>query len=261
MSYETLLYEVADGVATVTMNRPEKRNAVNRKMFDELRECFEVIAADPAARSFVLTGSGNHFCSGADLSDFANVPKTPAKMLSRMQEIHQVMRSIAYCPKPGIAAVRGYAAGGGANLALSCDLVVMTTDARFAELFVKRGLVVDMGGTFFLPRAIGLHRAKELALLGDDVLAAQALEFGIANRVVEPDELDTVVKDLSTRLASGPPITMGLIKRAFNESSSRTYDEVLEQEGYDQSVVFSTSDVQEAVMAFLQKRQPKFTGE
>lgn len=261
MTYETLLYEVADGVATVTMNRPEKRNAVNRKMFQELQDCFEGIAADPEVRAFVLTGSGEHFCSGADLSDFENVPKSAPQMLSRMDEIHQVMRAIAYCPKPGLAAVRGYAAGGGANLALSCDLVVMTTDARFAELFVKRGLVVDMGGTFFLPRAIGLHRAKELALLGDDLSAADALGYGLANRVVDSEELDTVVKDLSTRLASGPPITMSLIKKAFNESLSRTYDDVMAQEGYDQSVVFGTSDVQEAVMAFLAKRQPKFTGE
>lgn len=261
MSYETLLYTVADNVATVTLNRPEKRNAISRKMFDELEAAFDQIAEDREVRAFVLTGAGDHFCSGADLSGFDEVPQTTAQMLARMNEIHRILRKIAYCPKPGIAAVNGYAAGGGANLALACDLVVMSEDAKFAELFVRRGLVVDMSGTFTLPRTVGLHRAKELALLGDTIDAARAYEIGIANRVVARDEIDQVVKELATRLSSGPSIALSMMKRALNDSFSQTFDEVLSQESFHQTVAFSTKDVQEAVMAFLEKRTPSFLGE
>ncbi|MCA1839342.1 MAG: enoyl-CoA hydratase/isomerase family protein [Actinomycetota bacterium] len=261
MSYETLIVDVADSVATVTMNRPSKRNAVNRAMFEELKQAFEWIAKTKDVRAYVLTGAGDHFCSGADLSTLDEAPKTPSEMLARMGEIHEVMRTIMYCPTPGIAAVRGYAAGGGANLALACDLVVMTSDAKFAELFVKRGLVVDMSGTFSLPRTVGLHRAKELALLGDTIDAQRAYEIGIANRVVAPEELETTVKDLASRLASGPPITLALMKKALNDSFAQTFDEVVNQESYNQSILFSTADLQEAIRAFFEKRQPNFTGD
>lgn len=261
MTYETLLFDVAGGVATVTLNRPEKRNAISRKMFEELGEAFGRIGADKEIRAFVLTGAGDHFCSGADLSSLGDAPTTPAEMLERMRQIHDVMRKVLFCPTPGVAAVRGYAAGGGANLALACDLVVMTEDAKFAELFVKRGLVVDMSGTFTLPRAIGLQRAKELALLGDTIDAQRAYEMGIANRVVAADELETAVKDLAGRLAAGPPITLALMKRALNESFAKTFDEVVDQESYNQSILFSTKDLQEAITAFFEKREPHFKGE
>ncbi|HMC05278.1 MAG TPA: enoyl-CoA hydratase/isomerase family protein, partial [Actinomycetota bacterium] len=161
MSYETLTVEQSDAVATVTLNRPAKRNAINGAMFEELDAAFAHIAAEASIRSFVLTGAGGHFCSGVDLSSLQELPHSPEEMRRRMERIHGVLARIMYCPKPGIAAVRGYAAGGGANLALACDLVVMGDDARFAELFVRRGLVMDMSGTFTLPRSIGLHRAKE----------------------------------------------------------------------------------------------------
>lgn len=261
MSYETLLYDVAGGVATVTLNRPEKRNAVNRKMFEELATVFDRMAEDPEVRAFVVTGAGDHFCSGADLSTLDEAPKSPAQMLARMNEVHRVMEKVIFCPKPGIAAVRGYAAGGGASLALACDLIVMSEEAKFAELFVKRGLVMDMSSTFTLPRTIGLHRAKELALLGDTIDAARAYEIGIANRVVAADELETTVKDLASRLAAGPPITMALMKRAINESLSKSFEEVLNQESYNQSILFSTKDLTEAITAFFEKREPHFTGE
>lgn len=261
MDYETLLFDLSGGVATVTLNRPEKRNAVNRRMFEELEAAFDGIAEDREVRAFVLQGAGGHFCSGADLSAIDEAPASPATMLRRMNEIHRIMKKIVYCPKPGIAAVRGYAAGGGANLALACDLVVMAEDAKFAELFVKRGLVVDMSGTFTLPRTVGLHRAKELALIGDPIDARRAYELGIANRVVPVDELETTVKELAGRLAGGPPITLALMKKALNDSLSLTFDQVLDEESFNQSILFSTSDLQEAVRAFFEKREPRFTGE
>lgn len=261
MAYETLLYDLADGVASITLNRPEKRNAVNRKMFDELGDLFGRIAQDSSVRAFVLKGAGEHFCSGADLSGLDEAPKTPAEMLSRMHEIHQIMKKIIYCPKPGIAAVQGYAAGGGANLALACDIIIMAEDAKFAELFVKRGLVVDMTGTFTLPRTVGLHRAKELALLGDTIDAARAFEIGIANKVVAVEELDVAVKDYATRLAAGPPLALSMMKKALNDSFGLSFDEVVHGESFNQSILFSTKDLQEAISAFFEKRPPTFTGE
>ena len=260
MTYETLLMETTGGVATVTLNRPAKRNAINARMFGELEDAFGAIATDPAVRAFILTGAGSHFCSGIDLSALEEIPSSVAEMRARMDGIHGVLAAIFSCPKPGVAAVAGYAAGGGANLALACDLVVMAQDARFAELFVKRGLVVDMSGTFTLPRSIGLHRAKELALLGDTIEAARALELGIANRVVPPGELAAAAGELAGRLAAGPPLAMARIKAALNASFSRTFDEVLGQESEDQSAVFTSADVQEAIRAFFEKRPPRFTG-
>src|ERR1700704_2480463 len=261
MPYETLQLSQSDAVATVTLNRPAKRNAINAAMFEDLDAAFSRIASEPSIRSFVLTGAGGHFCSGIDLSALEELPHSPEEMRRRMERIHGVLARIMYCPKPGIAAVRGYAAGGGANLALACDLVVMGDDARFAELFVRRGLVMDMSGTFTLPRSIGLHRAKELALLGETIDAVRAYEMGIANRVVPAGELAAVGAALAAKLAAGPPVAMALMKRAINDSFSRTFDEVLDQESLHQSMVFSTKDLQEAISAFFEKRSPHFTGE
>jgi len=261
MDYETLLVEEADAVATVTLNRPAKRNAVNAAMFDELEAAFTRIAGDDAVRAFVLRGAGGHFCSGVDLSAIEELPRSPEGMRRRMERIHRVLATILYCPKPGVAAVRGHAAGGGANLALACDLVVMGDDARFAELFVRRGLVMDMSGTFTLPRSIGLHRAKELALLGETIDAVRAYEMGIANRVVPAEEVDATAAALARRLAAGPPAAMALMKRAINDSFSKPFDEVMEQEGLHQSMIIATKDLQEAVTAFFEKREPRFTGE
>ena len=261
MEYETLLVEQSGALTTVTLNRPAKRNAINARMFSELGAAFAGIAADASVRAFVLTGAGGHFSSGVDLSAIEEMPRSPEEMRRRMEGIHTVMKAIFSCPKPGVAAVRGHAAGGGANLALACDLVVMADDARFAELFVRRGLVMDMSGTFTLPRSVGLHRAKELALLGETIDAVRAYEIGIANRVVPSEEVGAVAADLAGRLASGPPVAIRLMKRALNESFAKSFDEVLEQESLHQSIAFSTRDVQEAVAAFFEKRPPDFTGE
>src|SRR5579872_1833366 len=257
MGYETLLVDTAGAVTTVTLNRPAKRNAVNALMFEELDAAFGDIAADPATRAYILTGAGGHFCSGVDLSALEEIPRTPGEMAQRMDRIHGVLGRIFSCPKPGVAAVAGYAAGGGANLALACDLVVMAGDARFAELFVKRGLVMDMSGTFTLPRAVGLHRAKELALLGDTIDAERAYAIGIANRVVPAGSLMETARELAGRLAAGPPIALARMKQALNASFSRTFDEALDQESIDQSAVYASADVAEAIRAFFEKREPK----
>ena len=260
VAYQTLVVEQAGAVATVTLNRPAKRNAINARMFFELEAAFDRLTADASVRAFVLTGAGGHFCSGVDVSALDEMPASAGAMRERMAGIHRLLSKVFSCPKPGIAAVEGYAAGGGANLALACDLVVMADDARFTELFVRRGLVMDMSGSFTLPRSVGLHRAKELALLGDTIDAARAYEIGIANRVVPAAEVTAAAKEIAGRLAAGPPVALALMKRALNESFSRTFDQALEQEGADQGVVFGGSDAQEAIRAFFEKREPRFTG-
>lgn len=258
--YESLLWERDGQVATITLNRPEKKNAMSAVMFDEIRDAFEAAAADPDVRCVVVTGAGDAFCSGADLSDPANVVSTPFEFKDRMERIHAIVRAFVDCPKPTIAKVTGIAAGAGCNLALGCDLVVASTDAQFAELFVKRGLVVDFGGTWALARLLPLNKAKELAMLGDTLSAAEADRLGLLNRLCAPDEIDAVVKDYAERLAGLPPQTVTLIKQNLNRAAERSLDANLDAETMTQSLVFNSADTREAIMAWIEKREPKFTG-
>jgi 2-(1,2-epoxy-1,2-dihydrophenyl)acetyl-CoA isomerase len=177
-----------------------------------------------------------------------------------MHHIHRIAHAVATCPKPTIAKVTGIAAGAGCNLALACDLIVASRDAAFAELFVKRGLVVDFGGSWALTRALPLHRAKELALLGETISAAEADDLGLLNRLCAPDEVDAVVKDLATRLAALPPRTVSLIKENLNRAPERSIEENLDAESITQALTFASEDTREAVMAWLEKREPRFTG-
>ena len=258
--YESLLWSVDGQVATITMNRPEKKNAISAVMFEELRAVFDRAGADEGVRTVVLTGAGDAFCSGADLSDPKNMLSNPLDFRDRMTRIHALVRSFIECPKPTIARVTGVAAGAGCNLALGCDLIVASTNASFAELFVKRGLVVDFGGTWTLARVLPLHKAKELALLGETISAAEADRLGLLNRLCEPAEIDAVVKDLAERLAGMPPRTMAMLKQNLNRSDERSLDENLEAESISQTLAFASEDTREAVMAWLEKREPRFTG-
>ena len=258
--YESLLWSIEGQVATITMNRPEKKNAISAVMFEELGVVFDRAANDDGVRAVVLTGSGDAFCSGADLSDPDNMLTNPLEFRDRMTRIHRLVRSFIECPKPTIARVTGVAAGAGCNLALGCDLIVASTNASFAELFVKRGLVVDFGGTWTLARVLPLHKAKELALLGETISAAEADRLGLLNRLCEPAEIDAVVKDLAGRLAGMPPRTMAMLKRNLNRSYERSLDENLEAESISQTLAFASEDTREAVTAWLEKREPRFTG-
>lgn len=258
--FETLLWEQEGHVATITFNRPEKRNAMSWTMFNEIREAFERVAADPEVRCAVVTGAGGAFCSGADLSDPDNLVTSGAAFKDRMRIIDGIVRSLIRCPKPTIAKVTGVAAGAGCNIALGCDLIVATTDASFAELFVKRGLVVDFGGTWALTRLLPLNRAKELAFLGDTITAQEADRLGLLNRLCDPADVDTVVKDLAQRLAAMPPQAMALIKENLNRAAERSLEENLDAESLGQTFAFGTEDMREAVTAFLEKREPRFTG-
>jgi 2-(1,2-epoxy-1,2-dihydrophenyl)acetyl-CoA isomerase len=255
---ETLLVSRRDGVVTVTMNRPAKKNAANDVMWRELLETFREVAANPDDRVMVLTGAGGEFCSGADLSSRGD--QSQMSPHERMQVITDVCLALQRIPKPTIAKVRGVAVGAGCNMALVCDLVVAGEDARFSEIFSKRGLSVDFGGTWVLPRLVGMHRAKELAFFAEIVSAKDALEIGLVNRVLSNDELDAFVDDWANRLADGPPIALAHTKRMLNDSFDVTLQQALEEEGAAQVANFATRDVVEAMAAFLEKREPRFTG-
>jgi 2-(1,2-epoxy-1,2-dihydrophenyl)acetyl-CoA isomerase len=255
---ETLLVERADnGVVTLTLNRPEKKNAINGTMFDELLAVFREVNDSTADRVLVITGAGDAFCSGADLAERGRDTRHP---LARLHWVADIALALHRIPKPVVAKVNGVAAGAGLNLALGCDLIVASESARFSEIFARRGLTVDFGGSWLLPRLIGMHRAKELAFFADIISAKEAAEMGLVNRVVAPSQLDAFVADWADRLAAGPPLALAMTKRLLTNSFSMTMDEALEAEGMAQSVNSATEDAPEAIRAFLEKREPRFKG-
>ena len=249
----------ADGIATVTINRPQRKNAVTGDMWAELAHTFRTLGADGDVRCVVVTGAGGEFCSGADLSARTASGKQ-VHQLAAMRHVNDAALSLHRMPQPTIAKVRGVAVGAGCNLALGCDLVVASETARFSEIFAKRGLSLDFGGSWLLPRRIGLHRAKELALFGDIISANDARELGLVNRVLPDAELDAFVDGWAKRLAAGPPIALALTKRMLNNAMNVTMEEALDDEGAAQTVNFGTKDTLEAMDAFMQKREPKFKG-
>jgi 2-(1,2-epoxy-1,2-dihydrophenyl)acetyl-CoA isomerase len=259
--WETLIVERSGGVASVTMNRPERKNAANGTMFHELLAVLDDAAGDRAVRCLVLTGAGDAFCSGADLSDPSDVAGRPGDpYLLQMRALADVALRLHRFPKPTIAKVGGVAAGAGMSMAIGCDLVVASASARFSQIFAKRGLSVDFGASWLLPRLIGLHRAKELAFFADILSAEEAASFGLVNRVVPDAELDGFVDDWARRLADGPTLALSLTKTLLNNSLAVSMDQALEDEARAQSVNFGTRDTREALTAFVERRPPAFEG-
>ncbi len=258
---ETLLVTRRDGVVTVTMNRPARKNAANGTMWRELLATFDDVATDREVRVMVLTGAGDAFCSGADLGDATDVAGRPGDpYLVQMRALGDVALRLHRIPKPTIAKVGGVAAGAGMSMALGCDLVVASDAARFSQIFARRGLSIDFGASWILPRLIGLHRAKELAFFADILDAETARSFGLVNKVVPADELDAVVDEWADRLAEGPPLALSMTKTLLNNSFGASMEESLEDEARAQSVNFASADTNEALRAFIQKREPHFTG-
>ncbi len=268
---DTMRVERTDrGVVTITLDRPRVKNAIDDRMWTELHDELRAVADSPSDRVLVLTGAGGDFCSGADVSSMATSTARGDTApggggprphhLASMRRVGDIALALHRLPQPTIAKVRGIAAGAGLNMALLCDLVVAGDTARFSEIFARRGLTLDFGGSWILPRRIGLHRAKELALFADIIGAAEAEDIGLVNRVVPDGELDAVVDDWADRLAAGPPIALAMTKRLLDNSLSVTLEEALDDEGRCQTVNFATRDTAEAVRAFLDKRQPEFEG-
>ena len=240
---------------TVTLNRPERKNAVPAWLWQQLHAVFSEISRRPDDRVMVLTGAGGDFCSGADLGG-GNV--SGSHPLSSMHDVADAALTLHRMPKPTIARVDGVAVGAGMNLALACDLVIATDRARFSQIFRRRALSVDCGGSWLLPRLVGMQKAKELVLLGDMLSAADAAGMGLVNRIVSPDELDEAVGSWARRLAEGPRLALSMSKALLNKSFETSMDQALEAESQAQAVNLTGPDVEEAFKAFLEKREPKF---
>src|SRR5687768_5236652 len=255
-----LLEERQGAVAVLRLSRPETLNALDRELVDTLGDALARIGHDSDVRAVVVTGSGGAFCSGVDLKEAMAALGRDEALGERLSGFHRLIRLIAGADKPFIAAVDGAAVGFGADLALACDLRVLSERAYLQEKFVNIGLMPDGGGTFHLPRLIGVGRALELMLLGERVDAELAKNLGLANRVVEVAALESTALSLAQKLAEGPPLALAAIKRAVRENLSATLDEALDRERDGQIALLGSRDLIEGVSAWTQQRSPVFTG-
>jgi 2-(1,2-epoxy-1,2-dihydrophenyl)acetyl-CoA isomerase len=254
---ETIRVEHADGVTTITLNRPESLNALNAPMRRELLTAFKGLARDDAVRAVVLTGEGRGFCSGADLRGGSGEREFRRVLTT---EYNPLIRAIRELPRPVVAAVNGVAAGAGVSLALACDLVLAAEDARFIQAFVKIGLVPDSGSTRTLVRTLGRHRAAQLIFSGEPLSAPDALAAGLVNRVVPADELPAAARAEASRLAAAPTRAIAYAKRLINAAEDADLDAQLAAEAAYQELAGRTEDHAEGVAAFGEKREPRFLG-
>jgi 2-(1,2-epoxy-1,2-dihydrophenyl)acetyl-CoA isomerase len=261
MSYQYIRYEVAEGVAEITLDRPDVLNSVNRQMAAELRDALARAGDDGAVRAVLLSGAGRAFCAGQDLAEAmpTDAPAPPIEDIVR-QSYNPVVRALRGLEKPVVAAVNGVAAGAGANLALACDIVLAADTASFIQAFAKIGLVPDTGGTWLLPRLVGFARAAALAMLAEKVLAADAQAMGMIWRVVPAARLGEEARGLARQLATQPTRGLGMIKRLLNASMTNELGEQLEMEAAVQGEAGGTEDYGEGVRAFLAKRPASFVG-
>lgn len=261
------------GVMWLTLNRPERKNAMSPEMREELLAGFDAAHDDGDVRCVVLTGAGDAFCAGVDLSKSkatapaAEAPKPTQRTIdlratknAMKRGVQRVIRAIWDLDKPVVASVNGVAAGGGAQIALACDLVLAAESARFIEIFVKRGLSVDSGGGWLLPRLVGMHRAKELVFFGDAVSASEAERIGLINRAVPDDDLAKVTADWAGRLATSATRAIGASKMLLNHAFESPLETAFDEEANAQAFTSATADFAEGVRAFLEKRDPEFRG-
>jgi enoyl-CoA hydratase/carnithine racemase len=256
-----LEYTVADGIGTILLNRPHRKNAFTMEMIDEWARVLVGARTDPDVRVIVLTGAGDAFCSGVDLSSYHGGTPTPLERKTQLTDrIHRIAYALEDLDKPVIAAVNGVAVGAGMDMALMCDMRIIARSARLSEGYIRVGLVPGDGGCYYLPRLVGQAKALELLLTGDFIDAEEAARLGIANHVVDDGELPAAVAALARRLADAPPVAAGMIKRAVYQSARSDLRTALDLISSHMSVVTSTQDSAEALAAFREKRPGRYTG-
>lgn len=261
MVYETIQYSVKGGVATITLNRPERLNAFNDQMIAETTDAIRVAGRDDAVRCVVLTGAGRAFSSGQDLTDFQARGDSVSIGEHLRHGYNRLVARMVALEKPIIGAINGVAAGAGCGVALACDLRLAADTASFIQVFSKVGLIPDSGSTWMLPRLIGYARAYEMAVMAEPVGAEKALHWGLVNDVVPAAQLAEVTLAWARRLAQGPTLAYGLTKRAMQKATALTLPEALEYEAMLQEIAGRTADHREGVTAFLEKRPPHYRGE
>lgn len=263
-NYETIILKKENGIATIILNRPEKRNALNLKIFQELTAVMGELATDTTARVIVITGMGKAFCAGGDL-DLDENPvfslKTAEKVRSRFRELHQLLLAMRRLEKPLIASINGPAMGAGMDLALACDIRIAAETAFFSEAYAKIGALPDTGGTYFLPRVVGVAKACELIFTGDTIDGKEAERIGLVSKVVPLDKLEETTMELATKLAKGPTAAIGLAKSLIYNGLNSDLSTALDEMASSITICFQTKDLQEGLAAFQEKRSPVFTGE
>jgi 2-(1,2-epoxy-1,2-dihydrophenyl)acetyl-CoA isomerase len=265
MTLETLRIEESDQIARIELARPEKRNAMNPAMAREIEATLRDLESKREIRAVLIRGADGHFCSGGDLAPDPGAPTPVGSIAANTLQFmnadygHAIL-ALHHFPKPVVALVEGTAAGAGASLAFACDLVYATPESRFCEIFVRRGLALDCGSSWLLPRLIGMQKAKELAFFGEWIEAPEAATLGLVNALFEAGEIEAAVDERLATLAARPPVALTQIKQSLHRSGSLTMAEALEMEAVAQAACAATEDCAEGLRAFVEKREPRFQG-
>lgn len=263
MNQPILRYELADNIVTITLNRPEAMNALTRELYTELEAAFRKAHADPDVRCVILTGEGRAFCSGDDVKQIMLGEQRDIS-LQRLRDVRPrptpAAMAVLECDKPVIAAVNGPAVGWGMDLTLFCDIRIASDRAKFGELFIKRGLISDMGGLWRLPQVVGSSKAAELLFTGDVIDAAEAERIGLVSRVVPHEELLTAARELATKIAKNPPIAMRYMKEGLRKALKGDIQEIGAYVGSSLAYLFTTEDHREGALSFVERREPVFRG-